>query len=169
MLVRIMKQQKAKQSRIKISMNPNVKGALISRKPQPAPAQKKFAKMSPSKRAAKRYRERDARAAFFRPRAVTRSMTRAKRKRKQQHPKQKKRCLTDKQRAAWAREHYQQHHGTDNLTFSPPAILGHHQHQLSAHPIMNATMTTLTAQELLHFYDNRNTDHSILHNLSNTT
>ena len=166
-LVRALKQPKVKQSRITVTINPHVRGAKITRKPKPIP-RKKFAGLSPSKRAAKRYRDRDAHAAFFRP--TTRSMTRAKRKRDQSRPNRRKRqYLTNKERAAWAREYYQQHHGTDDLTFSPPAILGHHKtKQSNTHPSnANATMTPLTAQELLHFYNNRSTDRGILQDLSN--
>ena len=90
---------------------------------------------------AQKYVCRDTHEAFFRPGA------KGKRKRDPCRPgskkaaKQRKRpYLTDKQRAKWAREHYELHHGppanshhpsvtspTTLVPFSPPSILGHHR------------------------------------------
>ena len=55
---------------------------------------------------AKRYRNRDAHEVFFRPGGAKRNQPAAKRK------KSKPRPLTDKQRAAAARSHWELHHGS---------------------------------------------------------
>ena len=79
--------------------------------------------------------------------------------------------------AAWAREHYRLHHGgansnnnvgtEDAIKWSPPAILGHHHHHHPLHPtIPNTTMTPLTIDELLEYYDNKSADRENLRNLS---
>ena len=65
---------------------------------------------SPSSPNARRYIVRDKHEAFFRPR------DKGKRKRSRSQPLRKKRKksapLTNKQRQAWAREHFALHHGT---------------------------------------------------------
>ena len=62
---------------------------------------------------ANRYRRRDAHEAFFRPRSKTsRHQVRMRRQ------KAKPRVLTDKERAQWAREHYELHHEMPTISGS---------------------------------------------------
>ena len=99
-----------------------------------------------AKPSATMYPLRDAHEAFFRPNKDS-----GKRKCQVNRPRRKKRkktSLTDKQRAAAQRDYYDRHHAprsdhseditttppptsrpTTPIAWTPPAILGHHQHQ----------------------------------------
>ena len=151
-------------------MNPTLPGRTVTlrrstRNKQP-PTKPTVHTASPT---ARKYIARDAHEIFFRPKE--------KGKRKPAHrqakPKKKKRkVLTDKERRAWAREHYEQHHGhgadkendsTLSLSEWPPVILGHHQHQHDH----DTTMTPISANDLLRHIEHRSTDHEILRDLSN--
>ena len=108
------------------------------------PATKTKATLSRAARAARRYRTRDAAAALLHPKLKQQS------KRKKKSKKKKKReCLTDKQRRAWAKAYYEQHHtSNDSITWSPPAIEGH-LHPTQRGTPFNTTMTKIPAKELL--------------------
>ena len=65
------------------------------------------------------YRARDQREMFFRPR-LPRS---GRRQKKRPPPRQTTTRMTDKQRAQWTREHYQQHYGkTHNQPTTTPTL-----------------------------------------------
>ena len=71
--------------------------------------------------AAAAYRTRDAHEAFFRPKATSTYNKKQTRPPKHSKALTRPRALTDKQRRAWAREHYELH-------YQFPAIMGHHRH-----------------------------------------
>ena len=78
---------------------------------------------------AARYRRQDAHEGFFRPRTrAARAELHTKRRRGKKKQKKKPRVLTDKERRAFAKEHYEAHH-TDKYKpwETPPPISGHHQ------------------------------------------
>jgi len=68
---------------------------------------------------ANRYKQRDAHAIMFHPQLKSKLKKKPK-KRKKKQP----RPMTNKERAKFAREHYETHHNQQN--FSPPPIMGHH-------------------------------------------
>ena len=135
---------------------------------------------------ARKYIARDRHEAFFRPDIAMRG----KRKRNQRQPKPKKKRKspqwTNKQRATWAREHYQLHHG-DAANASPPAvkvtlfadadadasplqwtphsILGHH-HQSHCENLDRTTMPPIPVDELFAYFDDRDAGRHGLRNLS---
>ena len=108
--------------------------------------------ISVAARAAKRYRARDAHAAFFRPLASNHSKRRCPAK--SSNPK--RRALTDKERQAAAREHW-------GLNYGMPEILGHKAEQVT-HP--NITMASINFQSLLNYHDNATMHHDNLNKFS---
>ena len=118
---------------------------------------------------ARKYVTRDAHEMFFRPRLG------GKRKPRHQQHQPKKRgkspSMTNKQRAAWALAHYQLHHGSErptneepSLTWSPPEILGHHQTTINN--VNETIMSPPTVRELFQFFEDQNSAHDNLHDLS---
>ena len=118
--------------RVTVDMNEAVPGRIAPRRSarlrQPQAPNNPKQVVSPS---ARKYLARDAHEAFFRPGGKGKQ----KRSRHQTKPKKKGKNppKTDKERVAWAREHYRLHHGSISTpdsppcVWSPPAILGHHQ------------------------------------------
>ena len=158
--VRAMKQPRV-QPRVQITINDEVEGTTIRKKTPASPATKTKATLNRAARAARRYRTRDAHAALFHPKLKNQSKTKKKKKRQKQN---KRVCLTDKQRKAWAKAYYKHHH--DSIAWSPPAIEGH-LHLTRSTPL-NTTMAPLPINELLQFFDNRSADRELLCNLSDT-
>ena len=161
--------------KIEIVINDAVPGARTEnpKAPQPRPRTRR---QRPTTSASK-YLKRDAHEAFFRPkerrqhshRYVTRSKaTKAK-------GLTKPKALTNKERAAWARAHYQQHHGTPTacppvtsspIVWSSPKILGHHLDNQCD----DCNMTVFPPcdfKDMFDYIDNISTDRENLKNLSN--
>ena len=122
---------------------------------------------------------RDANKAFFRP---CYDNWKSKRKGHDKQRKQKKRkqpTLTDKQRAAAAREHYARHYGPPSaplsdhngdtsphppdtpIAWTPPVILGHHQRQ----NVLDTTVVPIDFHDLLTYLPEA--DRKNLQNISN--
>ena len=161
---------------ITVTMDPTLTGCTATQTPCSPPKPKPKTTTHSASPTARRYLRRDRHEAFFRPGA----------KRKRQHgtqkPKKKKKNkgLTTKQRQAWAREHYELHHGAEahnnspshtdpalnDLAFSPPDILGHHQLQQDDTTRFDHTMAPITANSLIEHIDNLSAAHSNLRNLS---
>ena len=81
---------------------------------------------------------------------------RSKRKRHNKRVKTKRRILTDKERQAADREHWDLNHGM-------PEILGHNAEQTTQ---SNTTMTPINFQSLLDYHDNETMHHDNLKNFS---
>ena len=105
--------------RVQVEMNDDVAGARVHVKaPAAIPPKTKSVTTAMSK-----YRARDEHEAFFRPgerkasrhKYNTRSRTTKSKPKALTRPK----ALTDKERATWTREHYEQHHATTTLTTPP--------------------------------------------------
>ena len=107
--------QRLKQpSRVEVTINPDAPGA----KAKP-PQQNKIPQHAETKSTTtcNNYPDRDAHEMFFRPKSKsTSTRTHKYNTRPKAKSKAKPRPLTDKQRAQWAREHYEQHHGTTATT-----------------------------------------------------
>ena len=119
-------------SRVEVTMNALLPGAR-AKAPRPTTSPLKQKSTSTTSK----YVIRDRHEMFFRPKA--KCATRRPSHKTNTRSKAKPLPLTDKQRAAWAREHYEQHHGStaqndvinNNINWSPK-ILGHHRRRDSA-------------------------------------
>ena len=132
---------------------------MTATKPQIKCAPKR-SKATTAAESAARYKRRDAHEAFFRPQTRAAKQARAeKAKAKAKKKKQPRRFLTDKERRAFAREHYEMHHTDKPLDFSPPPIDGHH-HQQHTHPESEANQTIPIPPPSIH---------SMLNYMQNTT
>ena len=98
---------------VEVTMNPNVEGSKIRKRvlpPAPPKPKKEVTVMS-------KYRSRDSHEEFFRP-----TLSNHKYRTRSRAKKPKPKVLTDKERRAWAREHYEKHHGKpDDPTTTSPA------------------------------------------------
>ena len=108
--------------RVEVRMNENVAGTRAQKKKPTSfsPKQNKPATNT------SKYQLRDAHEAFFRPREPATSShsrrtrnTRSRAKTVKRKALTKPKALTDKERAAWARAHYHQHHGKQPTTPTP--------------------------------------------------
>ena len=127
--------------------------------------------LSPSKRRARRYIQRDRHEAFFRP--LTKEAHKHRCKKFKSKPK--KTTLTDKQRAAAARAHYHKHHGTQpqqplqpSDIFQTPQIHGHHRHHHHCEHNHNKTIsiTPPPFEEMWEYQLNATKNKNILSNFS---
>ena len=114
---------------------------------------------STAAKAAKRYRTRDAHTAFFRP--CTGSPR--KRKRNTRRTKPKPRELTNKERQAAARDHWDLNHG---FCQDMPEVLGHMAGPSPGPDHPNQTMAPLHFESLIEYFDNETLHHNNLKNLS---
>ena len=108
---------------------------------------------------ARQYPQRDAREAFFRPR--TKSQNTNERKRTKVNKKKyalTKTSLTDKERAAAAREHWELHY----MEWTPPTISGYcnqHQQQQSDDGNQTLPITPPSVHSMIHYHDNMTVVH----------
>ena len=103
---------------VQINWNEEAETAHVRILPKPKQPKPK-PKQTASEKKAAAYRQRDEHEAFFRPK--TARPTRGKSKRKaSKKGLSKPRAKTNKERAAWARDHYAKHHGT-TATTTPPS------------------------------------------------
>ena len=159
---------------VTVTMNDDLPGCKAPRhpntsKPDPIP---RAAASSPS---AKKYVCRDAHEVFFRPRE------KGKCKRNPRQPCRKKRKksqpLTDKQRAAFAREHYECNHGSQHQPPTPssspmspwsPKILGHQNHSVVDTLNMTIPITPTKLQDMFDYWEHQNQVKGNLINFDNT-
>ena len=116
---------------------------------------------------ATKYRTRDAHEAFFRPLSKShRKQLQEKQKKESLKKKKKKKPkpLTDKQRAAAAREHYELHHTTWT-----PDIEGHHNNHndntLPSHSMDHTLLPPVQLEDMIQYIDNLPHDHENLQQL----
>ena len=151
-------------SGVTVTMNDNLPGRKAPRHPSKDKSNSKShmrrADISTCSPRARKYISRDAHEAFFRPRE------KGKRKRSASQPINKKctkrKPLTDKQRAAFTREHYERNHDPTTSQHRPPTlptspmspwsptILGHQNHSTDA--LDTTTPITPTKIEDIFFF-----------------
>ena len=153
---------------VTITINPFLPGShsYNTRSKSTPPTPSATPSPSPSKLMARKYRQRDVHAMFFA------GVIGRKRKCKVIPPKSKKICMTTPQRAAFARAHYEKHHGLQSklLEHTPPKILGHHQHHHpSPSPDSTLPFTPTNFKEMFHIIANREEDQQNLQNFSTLT
>ena len=122
---------------------------------------------------ARRYIARDRHEAFFRPGLAMRG--KRKRTQRQPGPKKKKKSpmWTNKQRAAWAREHYKIHHGPDltldttalPMDWSHHTIHGHHQspHDLD---LDETALPPMALEDMFAYFEDKEENQQNLQNFS---
>ena len=172
--------------RVEITINADVPGARVRNNethPTPAPIKPKLRTTTQTNK----YTARDAHEMFFRKKdrqqqPQHRYTTRSK---KSGNPKglAKPAAMTDKERAAWARSHFQQHYGTTTpqqpdspractpvtdspLVWHPPAIMGHSRHQ-PTHLCNQTLLPPCDLEEMFEYMENPAANNENLKNLSN--
>ena len=115
--------------------------------PAPRPIKTRSATASTAhEESARQYPQKDAREAFFRPRTKSQNThirnTRKRAKKKKKKYALTKSTLTDKERAAAAREHWELHY----MEWAPPTISGYcnHHQQIDAGNSNHTNHTTLS-------------------------
>jgi hypothetical protein len=101
-------------SAVEVKWNEAAPTACVIIRPKPSAPQPK----KPST-AITKYRARDAHEAFFRPTEKPKKCAKSRRKAKARGLNEP-RAMTNRQRAIWARKHYEQHHGTTARTTTDP-------------------------------------------------
>jgi hypothetical protein len=109
------KPEAANEQCVEVSWNENAETAKVCPTVKQAPPKPKKNKTAAEKQTAK-YRARDKHEAFFRINQKNCNSKRKHKKKAKQRGLSKPMAMTNKQRAAWARAHYEQHHQTTTTT-----------------------------------------------------
>ena len=167
-------------------MNPEAPGARV----KPLQQQPRTTEPKATTSTADKYLARDAHELFFRPKCKTTNKHSHRHNTRYKAKAVKARPLTNKQRAKWASEHYEQHHGNNapqtpstahttptkinpqtQIPISPsapdlqsPIILGHHHHNNnnSINNNINWSPTILGHHHHIHIHSLDNTDEDTL-------
>jgi hypothetical protein len=138
------------------------------KQPQPDSAPVRRTRQATAADAA-RYRRRDAHEGFFRQRTKAAKAELCAKQRSKPKRKKNPRPLTDKERRAFAREHYEAHHTNKYKPWeTPPPISGHHQPpHTHAHAQLDSTIpiTPPSVQSMLDYFHNQTQNHENLKNL----